>query len=153
MLPGALGWTVLLATAGLGVGFVLTDGFGLFGGSTVISISDMGCGQSSFEAPTRIPDGAARHDLAVRGGEPFRIPVPEGNGTAVRYEIHADGVGVSFAHEDGTPVRRHPQAWSDLLGACSPLGPDDEADGFGPFVTQRDGAVTAYAWRVAGAGS
>ena len=153
MLSGALAWTALLVVAaGAGAGFVLTDGFGLLRDGTVVSLSD-NCGHESFMVPISIPAGAARHELSVRAGEPFTVPAPEGNGTWVRFEVHAEGVGVAHAHADGTPVRREPHTWSDLLGACTALTPEVEAQGVGPFLAQRDGTIIVHAWRLAGAGS
>ena len=115
-------------------------------GSPSIGFSDA-CGLDGMSTPTTIPPEAQGHDVYARANEPFRVPLPPGEGPHVRYELHARGFGVSLAHPNGTPVSNLAGPVG-ILGGCGPIEADDVEHGVGPFVTDRDGSVAVQIWRL-----
>lgn len=142
----AVGWGLALALGLLaGLALLLAPGILGAGGTVTLTIDGRGCAGGSTLHGEEPEQGVHVVDLAVRSGEPFHVPVPEGwNGT--RYELRGEGVNLTRADADGTPILTGPRGASPIFGSCAAWTPGDAPGRIGPFVADADGTVRAHLW-------
>lgn len=123
------------ALVGLGLG--LTAVVGLSATSTTTTLLVDGCPSGSA---SERPDEAIVVDRAVRGGEPFTIPLPESARTGARMELRGADMGVAWAERPASA------GWANVIGTCVGWESGSAPLSLGPFVAERDGDVRALLW-------